>query len=172
MMRQITAILCLLAFCVIILTACGEKADGEMTPVKDEKGTVTGYERKYHNDNGDVTRWDVYDVNQQYDHYVLYEYDSNNRLAKETYYQASGIGVYYYAYSYNDSGKLAEEDFVSVKDGSTRTIYDADGHEETRYTYDRDDQLIKYELYKNDTWVEAELPTEAETIDSTEPTAS
>lgn len=143
-----------------------------MEPLKDENGAVTGYERKYHNDNGDVTRWDVYDANQQYDHYVLYEYDSNNRLAKETYYQASGIGVYYYAYSYNDSGKIAEEDFVSVKEGSTRTLYDADGHEEKRYTYDRDDQLIKYEVYQNDTWVASELPTEGETTDTVDPTAS
>ncbi|WP_405340986.1 hypothetical protein [Ruminococcus sp.] len=172
MMRKLTAILCILTLCACFLSACGKKADGAMEPLKDENGAVTGYERKYHNDNGDVTRWDVYDANQQYDHYVLYEYDSNNRLAKETYYQASGIGVYYYAYSYNDSGKIAEEDFVSVKEGSTRTLYDADGHEEKRYTYDRDDQLIKYEVYQNDTWVASELPTEAETTDTVDPTAS
>ena len=67
---------------------------------------------------------------------------------------------------------MAEEDFVSVKDGSTRTIYNADGHEEKRYTYDRNDQLIKYEEYKNDTWVESELPTEAETTDPVDPTIS
>lgn len=161
-------ILCLFALCSLVLTACGEKADGEMVPVKDENGAVSGYERKYHNDNGDITRWDVYDANEQYDHYILYEYNSNNRLAKETYYEASGIGVYYYAYSYNDSGKLAEEDFVSAKNGSTRTLYDDDGKEKQRFTYDQKDQLTKYEVYQNDTWVESDLPTEAETTDATE----
>ena len=172
MMRKLGAILCIFALCACFLSACGKKADGEMEPVKDENGAVTGYERKYHNDNGDITRWDVYDVNQQYDHYVLYEYDSHNRLAKETYYMANGIGVYYYAYSYNESGKLAEQDFVSAKGDSTRTIYDADGHEKERYTYDKTDKMTKFEVYQNDTWVESEPPTEAETTETVDPTVS
>lgn len=167
-MRRILFILCVLALCSLLLTACGKKADGELTPVKDENGATAGYERKYHNDNGDVTRWDVYDANQQYDHYILYEYDSNNRLARETYYQANGIGVYYYAYSYNSSGKLAEEDYVSMKEGSTRTLYDEDGHEKERMTYDQNDQMTKYEVYQNGTWVESIPPTEAETTTATE----
>lgn len=161
MMKRIVAILCSLALCTFFFSACGKKADGTMEPVQDENGSVTGYERVYHNENGDITRWDVYDVNQKYDHYVLYEYDSNDRLAKETYYQADGIGVYYYAYSYHESGKIAEEDFVSVKDGSTRTLYDEDGHESKRYTFDRNDQLVKYEEYQNNTWVESEPPSQA-----------
>ena len=167
-MKKITLILCVLALCSLLLAACDKKADGELTPVKDENGATAGYERKYHNDNGDVTRWDVYDANQQYDHYVLYEYDSNDRLAKETHYQANGIGVYYYAYSYNSAGKLAEEDYVSAKEGSMRTLYDDDGHEKERMTYDRNDQMTKYEVYQNGTWVESDLPTEAETTDATE----
>ena len=89
--RFIPLILCL-AF-VLLFSACGAPADvdGAMTPIKDENGAVTGYERKYHNDNGDVTRWDVYDASEQYDHYVLYEYDSNGRLGKETYYRAVNV---------------------------------------------------------------------------------
>ena len=168
MMRRLAILLCVFALCSLFFTGCNQKTDGELTPVKDENGAISGYERKYHNDNGDVTRWDVYDANQQYDHYILYEYDSNDRLAKETYYQANGIGVYYYAYSYNDSGKLAEEDYVSAKEGSTRTLYDADGHEKERMTYDLNDTLIKYEVYQNNTWVESVLPTEAETTKATE----
>nr|WP_316613675.1 hypothetical protein [uncultured Ruminococcus sp.] len=167
-MRKIALLLCVFALCSLLFTGCGKKADGELVPVKDDNGAVTGYERKYHNDNGDVTRWDVYDANQQYDHYVLYEYDSNDRLAKETYYQADGIGVYYYAYSYNSSGKPAEVDYVSAKEGSTRTLYDEDGQKKERMTYDRNDQMTKYEVYQNDTWVESALPTEAETTAATE----
>ena len=154
---------CLLALVSVILSACGESEpseDGAYMTVKDDNGVITGYERKYHNDNGDITRWDVYDSNEQYDHYTLYEYDSDNRLAKETYYRADGIGVYYYAYSYTEDGVLTEKDYVSAKEGSTRTIYDGEGKEKERYTYDDSDNFIKYEEYINDQWVEKELPTE------------
>lgn len=150
---------CLL--CAVLLSACGEKAsDGDYVPIKDESGAVTGYERKYHNDNGDITRWDVYDAQEQYDHYVLYEYDTDNRLVKETYYQASGIGEYYYAYSYDDNGDLAEKDYCTAKNGSERVLY-KNGVESERLTFDVDDELIKYEVYQNGVWNESELPTEA-----------
>lgn len=164
MMRKISAILCVCLLCALILVSCSDKkADGEMTPVKDDSGAVTGYERKYHNDNGDITRWDVYDADQKYDHYLLYEYDSNGRLGKETYYTANGIGVYYNAYSYNEEGKLAEKDYASAKEGSTRTLYDNDGNEKERFTYDVEDKLIKYEVFQKDEWVESEIPTETST---------
>lgn len=168
MMKRIIAILCLCLCCTLFLAACGEKPDGSMEPIKDENGKITGYERKYHNENGDITRWDVYDADEQYDHYILYEYNSNNLLGKETYYQANGIGVYYYAYSYNDAGTIAEKDYVSSKEGSTRTLYDSDGNESERYTFDTKDQLSKYEVFKNGAWVESEVPTQAETEDVTE----
>ena len=161
---------CLLALLMLSLAGCGSQSateDGTMLPVKDDSGTITGYERKYHNDNGDITRWDVYDANEQYDHYVLYEYNSENRLAKETYYRADGIGVYYYAYSYTEDGTLAEKDYVSAKEGSTRTIYDNEGKEKERYTYDDRDAFVKYEVFTDHQWVEKELPTQA-----TEPTES
>ena len=154
-------------FCLLfslLLTACGSEAsyDGAMTPIKDESGTVTGYERKYHNDSGDITRWDVYDADEQYDHYILYEYDSSGRLGKETYYQANGIGVYYYAYSYSDEGTIAEMDYVNAKEGSARTLYDVNGIEQYRYTYDNNDDLVQYEILENDAWVQKELPTETD----------
>ena len=164
-MRRILFILCVLALCSLLLTACGKKADGELTPVKDENGATAGYERKYHNDNGDVTRWDVYDASEQYDHYVLYEYDSNGRLGKETYYRADGIGVYYNAYSYTEDGVIAEMDYASAKEGSTRTLYDEEGKESKRMTYDINDELVKYEEFADGDWVEKPLPTE-----STDPT--
>ena len=148
------------------LCACGSDEaaeDGAYVPVKDDSGVITGYERKYHNDNGSVTRWDVYDANEQYDHYTIYEYNSDNQLVKETYYRADGIGVFYYAYSYSEDGVMAEMDYASAKDGSARTIYDENGKEKERYTYDNKDNFVKYEEYIDDQWVEKELPTEAPT---------
>lgn len=169
MIKRIIALCCVVLSALFLFCACQkEVADGDLTPVKDENGTITGYERKYHNDNGGVTRWDVYDAQQQYDHYILYEYDSNDRMAKETYYQADGIGVYYYAYSYDEEGKLAEEDYVSAKNGSTRTLY-TNGEESIRYTYDAGDELVKYEEYVDGTWVEKDMPTLSdETTESAE----
>ena len=74
------------------LCSCsGKKPDGDMTPVKDDSGNITGYERRYHNDNGDITRWDIYDADQVYQSYVLYEYDNHNRLISEITYLANGI---------------------------------------------------------------------------------
>ena len=85
---MIKRIITLLSVCLLfsfLLTACGSESviDGEMTPVKDDSGNITGYERKYHNDNGDITRWDVYDADEKYDHYILYEY--NNQYQKFLY---------------------------------------------------------------------------------------
>ena len=164
MRRRLTAFLSFCLISLFLFTACSKPADGAYVPIKDESGNITGYERKYHNDNGDVTRWDVYDASEQYDHYVLYEYDSNGRLGKETYYLANGIGEYYYAYSYDEEGNLAEKDYCSAKDGSERVLY-KDGVESERLTYDNNDQLIKYEVYQNDTWTEAELPTDSPEAD-------
>lgn len=168
--QRFFSVLLICLCCLLFLTACADEstADGAMTPIKDENGSIIGYERKYHNDNGDVTRWDVYDANEEYDHYTLYEYDSEYRIVKETYYRADGIGVYYYAYSYTDDGVIAEMDYSTAKEGSSRTIYDSDGKEKERYTYDNKDEFIKYEEYVNDQWVEKELPTfsdETEVID-------
>ena len=163
MIRRSIALLIVCFLFSFLLAACGSESvtDGEMTPVKDDNGNITGYERKYHNDNGDVTRWDVYDADEQYDHYILYEYDSSGLLGKKTYYRADGIGVYYYAYSYTDEGVLAEMDYASAKEGSSRTLYDDEGKESIRYSYDNNDELFKYEEFENDQWVEKALPTEA-----------
>ena len=172
----VSIFVCILLSAVMILPlcSCGSEtaADGAYTPVKDENGSITGYERKYHNDNGDITRWDVYDANEQYDHYILYEYDSDGNLAKETYYRADGIGVYYYAYSYTDDGVLAEMDYASAKEGSTRTQYDSEGKELKRYSYDNKDEFFKYEEFINGKWVEKPIPTDADASDGSDESKS
>ena len=168
--RIITALcLCLMLFCVVSLCACdgnSQSVDGAMTPVKDSSGNITGYERKYHNDNGDVTRWDIYDANQEYQSFVIYEYDDGNRLTKEAYYRADGIGEYYYSYVYDDDGDLYEKGYFSSTEGATRTLFDKDGKEIERYIYDETDALSKHEVMENGKWTEA--PIEEETNAATE----
>ena len=170
---RFTLICCICAVLVLLmlpLSACGNQqqedaaeADGVLTPVKDDNGNITGYERKYHNDNGDVTCWDVYDADEQYQSYVLYEYDSENRLTQEIGYQADGLPVYGDSYTYSEDGVLTMKEHVIAKEGTERITYDNDGNEKDRITFDVNNNLVKYEVYQNGTWVEAELPTEAPT---------
>lgn len=164
MINRYFAALSVFLLCVLMFTACGSEpaVDGAMTPVKDSDGRITGYERRYHNDNGDITRWDVYTADEVYDHYVLYEYDDDGRLIQETTYKANGIGDYYDAYEYDDDGNLSAKTHYTAYDGGVLTRYDADGNETERLTYDNDDQLIKYEILTDGVWVEAtEGATEA-----------
>lgn len=72
-MRKLSVFLLTICILAALLCACGDEtpADGVMTPIKDDNGSITGYECKYHNDNGDITRWDVYDAQEQYDHYQI-----------------------------------------------------------------------------------------------------
>ena len=168
-MRKLLIPLILCLICAMLFCACEEEAaDGSMVPVKDDSGAITGYEAKYHNDNGDITRLDVYDANQEYDHYVLYEYDSDNRLTKETQYQANGIGEFFYEYTYSDDGSLIEKDYCTAKDGSETILYDADGNEKEKYSYDKQGELYRYEVMESGKWTEAPIPTEAATEATTE----
>lgn len=167
-MKKLLSFIACICLAGAFLCACAAQgdtaptADGMLTAVTDESGKVIGYERRYHNDNGAVTRWDQYDENETYTGYVLYEYDSSDRLAKETTYSADGIGQSYYAYSYDADGRLSEKDYCTAKEGSERILY-TDGVESERLTYDREDNLIKYELYRDGSWVESTLPTEETT---------
>ena len=163
MKRILILVICLL--CAVAFCSCDdsdEGIDGSYTAVTDDSGNITGYERVYHDDHGNVTRWDVYDSQEEYDHYLIYEYDSQNRLAKETYYDANGFGIYYFAYLYNENGKLAEKDYVTAKNGSERLLYDSEGKESERMSYDASNNLIKYEVYRDGEWVTEDPPTEAE----------
>ncbi len=151
--------ICLVIVLTALLCACSNSSskseEGVLKEVKDESGAVTGYERRYHNDNGDLTRLDVYDANQEYDHYLIYEYDDSNRLIKETRYRSDGIGEYYYTYDYDNNGNLIEKGYFSAKDGAERTLYDSDGNETERYTYDSADTLTAHEVNRNGQWVAA-----------------
>ena len=171
-MRRSAALI--LAVCLmlsaVILCSCGEeeKADGALTPVKDESGNITGYERKYHNDHGDITRWDIYDENEEYQSFVIYEYDSEYRLTKELTYRADGIGESGITYDYYDDGTLREEYSFSAKGDSSRCIYDTEGSWVEAYYYDDKDELIKHQVNENGEWIDA--PLEESTEESSDTT--
>ena len=154
MIKKLAAVLFGCLFAVFILSACEDsQVDGVMTEIKDDSGQITGFERRYHNDNGDITRLDVYDKDQVYDHYIIYEYDDEYRLIKETAYQADGLGDYYYTYEYDDDGNLIEKGYYTAKDEALITIYDTDGDEIERYHYDKEDKLYLHEVLENGKWV-------------------
>ena len=163
----------LTAFVLIVsLFACGEgnttsTEDGALNKITNDSGAPIGYERRYHNDNGDITRLDVYDKDENYDHYILYEYDDNNHLIKETTYRADGIGDYGYEYTYDENGIMTEKLYFTMTKGSERTLYNEKGYAVERYTYDPEDRLIKHELCVNGIWqdapVEETAASEAET---------
>ena len=126
-----------------------------MIATKDEAGNQIGYERRYHNDNGDITGLDVYDNDQVYDHFVLYEYDDSNRLTKETTYRADGIGEFYYTYEYYDGGQISKKGYYTATNGAEITLFDEKGNETERFIYDETDTLIKHEVYENGRWEES-----------------
>lgn len=170
MKTRLISVICCFLLILLSLTLCAcdssgdEKPteDGVMTELRDDNDNLTGYERKYHNDNGDVTRWDVYDENQTYLYYVLYEYDDNNRLTAETKYKAEGFAEYRYTYTYDDNGKLSEKAYELPHGEAEVYRYDADGNEIERLYYDTNEALYKREVLENGKWV-AYDPTEAAT---------
>lgn len=176
-MNSITRIASLLITVLMILSlcACGEGGsatedeEGKLNKITTDGGNVIGYERKYFNDNGDISRLDVYDKNEKYDHYILYEYDEKNRLVKETTYRADGIGEYYYTYTYNDKDAMVEKGYYTMMDGATRTLYDDKGYAIEKYTYNSDNKLAKHEVNENGIWKDAPLEeaTEAATVSET-----
>ena len=161
MMKRYISAAGLFLLLIMLFSLCGcsdnadQSAEGVLTEVKDGSGNITGYERRYHNDNGDITRLDVYDADEVYEYFVLYEYDDSNRLIQETRYRADGIGEYYYTYEYDDDGNITEKGYFSATDGAELTLYDAEGNETERYIYDNTDTLTKHEVLENGQWVEA-----------------
>ena len=138
----------------LMLCACEEKTaeSGVKTEVYDDSGVLTGYERRFVNSDGLLSRLDVYDENDEYDHFVLYEYDDDGRLIQETTYRADGIGDFYYTYSYDDDDNIVEKGYYTAKDGATRTLYNADGDEIEIYHYNEQDELFLHEIYEDGTW--------------------
>lgn len=150
----LAVILCML-FCA--LCACGEPtaetaADGQRYNVYDDDGNLTGYERRYHDINGNLSRLDVYDVQEEYDHYVLYEYDSKNRLIQETTYKANGLGDFYYSYQYDDEDNVIEKGYYTAENGAEVTKYDSDGNEIEVLSYDRYADLVSRRVLEDGEW--------------------
>ena len=171
MRRAIALIVSVLILCAL-LCACGQSKgdttsteDGALVPITRDSGDILGYERYYHDSNGNLTRVDSYDSKEVYDHYLIMEYDSENRLIKESRYKADGLGDFYYTYTYDDDGNMTEKGYYTMHDGATRTLYDEKGVEIERYTYDADDKLIKHEVKTDGNWI---LATEPETEPTTE----
>ena len=166
--RKLMSLMAAVVLLVLTLCACGaqEEADGALTAIKDDNGNITGYERRYHNADGYLSRWDVYDAQEVYDHFVLYDYDDNGRLIQETTYQANGIGEYYYTYAYDDDGNLTEKGYYTAYDGAEIILYDADGAEAERYIYSSNDELTAHEVFVDGAWVTA-TEDSAESTDTT-----
>lgn len=179
MSRRITAavacVLCLLM--VFSLSSCKKgdtqsTEDGVLIKITDDSGNIISYERRYHNDHGDMSRLDVYDKDEVYDHYIIYEYDDDYHLIKETTYRADGIGDHYYEYTYDDDGNLAEKDYVTMSDGAERIIYNPNGSAKERFVYDANDTLIKHEVCENGIWKAASLEEPTEETEAEETKAS
>ena len=127
--------------------------DGIMTEIEDDDGNVTGYERRYHNDYGDITRLDVYDEDQTYLYFVLYDYYDDHKLYTETRYKAEGFAEYRYVYTYDDDGNLTEKAYELPHGEAELYRYDADGNEIERLYYGTDEQLVKREVLEDGEWV-------------------
>lgn len=157
-MRRLIALIAAVLI-ILCMTACDASdkqeatEDGVMTEIKDDDGNLTGYERRYHNDNGDITRWDVYDENQTYQYYILYEYDDDGRLSSETRYGAEGFGEYRYVYTYDDDGNLNEKAYEDPHGEATVVYYDTDGNEIERKYFGSDEKLEKREVLEDGKWV-------------------
>ena len=141
----------------VTVTACSSgntkpTEDGVLTEVRDDGGNLTGYERRYHNDSGDVTRIDVYDAEQVYQSFVVYEYDDEHRLYTETHYQADGIAVSRDVYSYDDSGTLYEIAHESPHGDATVYRYDASGNNVEIDYYDTEGKLERRSILEDGTW--------------------
>ena len=132
-----------------------------MTAVKDDADNIVGYERRYHNDNGDITRLDRYDADQSYQSYVLYTYDDDGRLYTETTYAANGIGQSSIVYTYDDDGRLSQKAY-EYPHSATVELYGSDGNVIEKQYYDNNNRLSYREVMEDGAWVRYE-PTEPPT---------
>ncbi len=153
MIRRLIPILCCILVFGLLLSACSDsekREDGRKYPVYSDDGVLTGYEREFHNTEGLLSRLDVFDADDNYDHYVIYEYDSDQRLIKESTYGADGIGKFYYEYEYDDNGEKSKESYVTMSDGYTITLFE-NGVISEIYRYDAKDNLISHEVFSKST---------------------
>lgn len=150
--------LLILLFISLMLSACGAEGsdsdvNGAMVAMKDDNGTITGYERRYLDDDGNITRWDRYDADQVYQSFVLYEYYDDGKLYTETYYRADGIAESRTAYVYDDDGHLYEKSYEYPHGDALTERYDADGELIEKFYYDENEQLSQHDVLENGTWV-------------------
>lgn len=169
MIRHKLSITSLVLLCVILLCACnadGNTAptvpDGSMIPVTEASGTITGYERYSHNSEGYLSRTDYFTVDEQLDHYVIYDYDDEGRVIQETTYAANGIGQFFYQYEYDEDGNYSCVTHVTQGEGYTVTWYQ-DGEENEIYTLDADGNLLSHQEKQNGEWVETPVEETAAT---------
>lgn len=168
--KRILSILTAVLLLCAALGACSAKddaqpaADNSLTPVKDDAGRITGYERRSYNDSGDVTRLDRYDAEQNYLSYVLYAYDDAGRLFTETNFSGSGIGQSRIVYTYDDDGRLTEKAYEQPHGETTVELYNADGIVTEKRWYGTDDQLLYREVLEEGAWVRYE-PTDPSTAE-------
>ena len=165
MKRIVIFLLVFALFFCVMLSACSAgdikpTEDGVLTEVRGDSGNLTGYERRYHNDNGDITRLDVYDAEQVYQSFVIYEYDDNGLLYTETDYQTDGIAVSRDVYSYDESGAVYEIAHESPYGDATVDRYDANGEVVEKFCYDTDGRLERHEELKDGVWTEISTETE------------
>ena len=150
-------LLAILLCCVLLFVSCSgdttPTSDGIMTAVTDDKGAVTGYERRYHNADGLLSRLDVYDADKVYLNYSLYEYDDEGRLSTETYYGADGIALSRDVYTYSEDGKLYEKAHETPSGEAKVERYDADGEVVEKLYYDSDGKLYQHDKLTDSGWV-------------------
>jgi antitoxin component YwqK of YwqJK toxin-antitoxin module len=127
--------------------------DGVLTAVYDDGGAITGYERRYHNDNGDVTRLDVYDAEKNYQSFEICEYNDDGLLYTRTYYRADGIAVSRDVYSYDDAGTLSEIAHENPHGDATVDRYDKSGNIVEKLSYDTEGQLERRLVLEDGSWV-------------------
>ena len=148
-----------LSICLaVLLCACSADPDvsavnGAMTAVTDDDGKITGYERRYLNGEGYLSRLDQYDADQEYLSFVLYEYYDDGKLYTETYYRADGIAETRTVYTYDDNGKLYEKSYEYPHGNALTERYNTDGEVTEKFYYDEDAQLSEHDVLEDGRWI-------------------
>ena len=162
MIRRISLVFALCFAALTVFCACADGSvsdtvDGAMTALTDSAGNVTGYERRYHNADGQLSRLDMYDSDKTYLNYVLYAYDDYSRLYTETYYRADGIAESRNVYTYGDDGKLSEKAVESPSGEVTVFCYDSSGEVVEKLYYDSNEKLFRHEVLSDGVWQNVEI---------------
>ncbi len=144
-------------FCCMTACSSSDKSqsteNGVMVEVKDSNGDAVGYERRSYDDNGNMTRLDVFDTEQTCLYYDLLTYDDSNHMISETRYSGEGFAEYRYVYTYDDEDHLIEKAYELPHGEAEVTRYDSKGNEIERLFYGTDEKLSRREVLENGKWV-------------------